>query len=489
MNSRLLVVVSLALSTLNAKAIAQETGPRDCFWQFQGDPVVLNVAYPDFAARYWISAFALPPGAALEIKGQYPHARYMSFNLYDVGAAEVDGLADVLIAPDAGSSNPFLPGARRDVTDRNYTVQIKVGPQPAEREPNTLYLTLDGTVTLKPVTGAETPFPVGLMLLRIYVPDEGRDLTGDVRLPDVALVMPGGVRIEGPDACDLLGTTAPDILLPLMHSVTPPALPASTAGVEDPLVWQKFTNILESLGISLPDAIRTIVPQNGGFFSNEDNAYVRAAWDTGSGDLIALFGKAPTYPETYSGNPVMQAAQVRYWSVCQNDLLTGTRAVSCVPDYRVPLTTDGDMLVVVSGPAKRPANATAECRVAWLPSGPNPRGMLLIRNMLPAADFIQSIQAVVDFENPGETMGSYLPVGKHMSTEDFETLGCPVTSRAVVDLLRSAGVEVPDGLSAAETTALRSSRSHVGSLEVGLLLALGLAGLRGARRRRPTAVA
>lgn len=478
MNFRSLAVLFSTLFALGTEAIAQETGPRDCFWQYQGDPVVLNVAYPDFAARYWISAFALPPGATLEIKGQYPYARYMSFNLYDVGAAEVDGLADVLITPDAGSSNPFLPGARRDVGDRNYTVQVKIGPQPELREPNTLYLTLDGTVTLQPVTGAETPFPVGLMLLRIYVPDEGRDLTGDVRLPDVSIVMPEGTRIEGPDVCDMLGTTAPDIVLPLLHSTTPPVLPASTAGVEDPLVWQKFTNILESLGVSLPDAVRTFVPQNGGFFSNEDNAYVRAPWDTGSGDLIALFGKAPTYPDTYSGNPVMESTQVRYWSVCQNDLATGTRAVSCVPDYQVPLTSEGDMLVVVSGATRRPANATPECGVAWLPSGPNPRGMLLVRNMLPSADFAESIQAVIDFDNPGETMGQYLPVGKHMGTADFESLGCPVTSQAMRDYLKAQRIVE----SAREAPTKKGSGLLLGSVS-GLLLSLfGIGALL--RRRR-----
>ena len=111
---------------------------RDCFWQ--GGNRSVNIAYPDLGARYWVSSFPLPPGTELILKGRYPHARYMSFNVYDAAAQPTDGLADVDVAPDAGSTNPFPPGAQRDAPKRDYTVRVVSGSRPEKREPNTIYL-------------------------------------------------------------------------------------------------------------------------------------------------------------------------------------------------------------------------------------------------------------------------------------------------------------------------------------------------------------
>src|SRR5919206_157507 len=47
------------------------------------DPATVNVAYPDQAAVYYSGAYAAVPGTRLRITGRYPHARYMSFNVYD----------------------------------------------------------------------------------------------------------------------------------------------------------------------------------------------------------------------------------------------------------------------------------------------------------------------------------------------------------------------------------------------------------------------
>lgn len=427
---------------------AQETGPRNCFWQAQGDPVLLNVAYPDFAASYWLSAYTLPAGAELELRGRYPHARYMSFNLYDAGLAPVDGLADLGIAADGGSVNPFRAGARRDLEQRDYTVRVVPAPAPALRAANTLYQTLDGTLTLAPVTGSETPSPLGVMIYRIYLPDRGRSLTGDVPLPTVAVKLANGQRIEGPAACELLGTHLPDPVSPLLHALTPPASPTPGQNAADPVHWIKFTNLVRSAGVEPPAVAAPFFPPgSGGFFSNSDNAYVRAAWNTYFGENLLLFGRAPSFPDTRGGAAVMAASQVRYWSICQNDSTT-TRTVSCLADDEVPLDAQGHYLVLIAGADARPANATVDCGVAYLPAGPNPRGFLLLRNMLPAAGFAQSVQAVpdADVETPEQAMGAYLPMGKHLSRAQFESLGCPVRAKAVLALLEASPVTVPPAL-------------------------------------------
>jgi hypothetical protein len=91
----------------------------------------------------------------------------------DAPAASAQGLDTTCqLAPDPGSSNPFVPGADRTVTQRSYTAFIEVGSRPAQPAPNTLY------------TGDSQG---GTFLYRVYVPDSGRDQKGGVPLPRVTL--------------------------------------------------------------------------------------------------------------------------------------------------------------------------------------------------------------------------------------------------------------------------------------------------------------
>ena len=103
------------------------------------DPATVNVAYPDDSAQYYSGAYQLAPGTRIRIHGQFPHARYMSFNVYDAAQRPLDGLSDVVIRPDAGNGNPFAFGAERTFAKRDYTVFIDTGPRPDKRAPNTLY--------------------------------------------------------------------------------------------------------------------------------------------------------------------------------------------------------------------------------------------------------------------------------------------------------------------------------------------------------------
>jgi hypothetical protein len=85
----------------------------------------------------------------------------------------------------------------------------------------------------------------------------------------------------------------------------------------------------------------------------------------------------------------------------------------------------------VSKAADRPANARAECGVAWLDWGErgdgagNPDyGFLIMRNMLVSPDFAQAIQRV---PKPGEeqaAMGPYFPRSEYTSRAAFEARGC-----------------------------------------------------------------
>lgn len=107
----------------------------------------LNVAYPDTGATYWVAPFTIDPAMSIQVSGEFPDARYMSFNTYDgTGASfEVHGrksaLADYLIQPDPGSANPWKTSASAGGTfTLTVTTEAKPGvanvlPMPPENPP------------------------------------------------------------------------------------------------------------------------------------------------------------------------------------------------------------------------------------------------------------------------------------------------------------------------------------------------------------------
>ena len=397
-------------------ANAQEGG-RDCFWQ--GGNRTVNIAYPDLGARYWTSSFPLPPGAELVLKGRFPHARYMSFNVYDAAAQPTDGLADVDIAPDDGSSNPFLPGAQRDVAERHYTVRVVSGARPEKREPNTIYLNAAGQ-----------PSPAGVIMYRVYVPDTGRDVSGATGVPEVSMRLPSGQVLDQPATCEARGDSPAAQALDSSHASTDgPGADPSNPTSEDPIRWEAFFNYFQAFSYPAQatpaGAVRSVLPREklGGFLSNVDNAYTLATASRGIGPVVVLEGRAPVTPRTLDGRPVMEDGQVRYWSLCENEFAS-QRVIDCVFDEQVRSDARGRFTVVMSEPSERPANATPECGVNWIAWGVQPDSLLILRHMLPSVSFAQAIQRVSELGTERAVIGEYLPVGRHTTRVEFEARGC-----------------------------------------------------------------
>lgn len=91
------------------------------------------MAYPDLYSNYWEYTWNKQStvGKALCFKGEFPHARFMSFSLYnDMDGSAVNGLADQDIIPDAGSVNPFVVTS----TARNYFTVYVVPAEATEAQ-------------------------------------------------------------------------------------------------------------------------------------------------------------------------------------------------------------------------------------------------------------------------------------------------------------------------------------------------------------------
>lgn len=395
-------------------------GLAGCGWVRVFDPTLVNVAFPDTAANYWLALVPNPgPAGEVELAGRYPAVRYFSFNTYELSSAPNDALADFEISPDPGQANPFTgpaqlaPGVARG---GSYRVQLAFTAAPAARAANTLYV--DDLITLQ-----DRPVPnpaLAVLVYRTYVPDAGQDLLGGGGLPTIGIRRGDQhLRLAERDDCttlvnQTLTTAGIGAINTLANAVDLPDLPGGPAfpAASDPAEFLVFRGLGPGLlAPGLPEQVRAIRAR-GGFFSNVHNKYVYAAFSRNFGGLYLVRGKAPRIPEG------ARAGQLRYWSLCQNELAT-QRVTACVRDDQATLDRDGYWNVVVSDAGDRPDNARPAQGFDWLPWGPYYDGQFIYRHMLPDAGFAEAIQRVGENDDAGKVMGDYFPQATYCSPAVF----------------------------------------------------------------------
>lgn len=435
----------------------------DCFWRYGAFGVNdYNIAYPDAGAAYWVAGFRRPPGSTLTLTGKYPHARFMSMQTYDLLGRGADALADYQINPRPGSKNPFRKGVRRTTARRSYTVSLIHEKNPGfpleayagEPSRNRLYAVPDSGPIIE--TDSTGKHELELLMMRVYVPDKGRNMTGGVGLPKPTLTLSDGTVLKGQALCDAVDSeskavghtrvpdptallisdqtyaamrypnelTAPYSVLGALMSVpreVPATFPAVRRG-EWRAQYDRRYLLQQWTGDDAPGASLTPPPRgaSGGFFPNVHNAYVRTVINRKFGKVAVFRGRLPTAPHTYAGNKWLRQGQVRYSSFCMNEAPVTTRVTDCVYDEQVPTNRRGIYTIVVSRKADRPKTARRSCGKAWVEwsvSGDGYRdpdfGWFQIRNMLPSRSFKHAIQLT---ETPGDekkVMGGYLPTLKY----------------------------------------------------------------------------
>ncbi|MDP9142398.1 MAG: hypothetical protein M3O62_16620 [Pseudomonadota bacterium] len=425
---------------------------RDCFWSITEEANYLNVFYLEKYANYWISALIIPPGGHIRVTGEFPHSRYMSFNIYSPTFKPLGVLADVDIQPDEGSINPFVSGADRNAATRNFSIQLLPQyPPEAGREANTLYnyLPLSGisptieALLPNALLGIPLPSNVAVLIYRVYVPDTSMNRSGGVDLPDIEIVDGAGHVISGPDVCDFLEPKLPTLVNDFLENAqlgpielglsVPPSI-----GALPQLKWFKYFDLLStyihhSEGVPGVSGLPELAALD--FARNLDNSYLMGYASQRYGELISLEAKVPSHRSSVRGPARVSDAdsQVRYFSFCSNDFYT-RRMFDCVYDEEIP--TVGSRAIVLAGRlADRPSNARYECGVAWLNWGLFEESMLIYRQMTPGGGdiFAEAIKNVEtpSGENEERVMGDYYPRSKYWSRDDFERLGCPVTSAAL----------------------------------------------------------
>jgi hypothetical protein len=402
-----------------------------CFWAgpYVQQNDATNFALLDTGAVYWTSSFTLPEGARLRIQGEFAYGRYQSFNAYNADGEATDAINDVQTMADAGSTNPYVAGAKRAVPDRRYRIEVSPDAPPEEvsaRLPNTLYVSRarDGHVEI---------------FYRVYVPDTGTGPTGGVALPEVEVELADGSVQSGEPACAALAADSSV----LSKSVSVPSeleysllreqpLHADGWPAENPAVWHKFFNSNALFACLYFGFCGGQPAATGGIYNNIDNHYVYSYLSRDFGEVAMIRGRLPQTPTTRGGGGTAAPADLRYWSLCVYETYSQrVQPQGCVFDELLPLDAQRGYRIVVSSPAQRPANARPECGYAWLEwsaagDGLNhpEDGLLLLRNLVPGPGFTTAVQNV---ESPGEeaaVMGDYLPVVEYIDRAGVEQLGC-----------------------------------------------------------------
>jgi hypothetical protein len=395
-------VVQLVALTFSATLAAAQS-PLICSWPLETTGSgITNIAYPDTNATYWTMPVNTARWKGVQIKGTYPHARFMSFVVYDAtgSVVQINGkeqnLNDVNINPDAGNSNPF----RQDVVagqPQNYTIDFAASP-------------LLGPTNFLQFGDSRLAW----IIYRIYVPNKEHlgpnkivvDRQAGVPLPTVSLIDQGGAAHPLP-ACPSPKDSG--LISQLMRVLTAEGIEFDVSSFLQQLVDTAASGA-DSATCRQTTTLPAWVPKNtGGYFPNPANKYIAIPGVCFEPNrIVVVRGKGAIFPDTFNGNPIWVPAsvpssgpsptvQLRHWSICNNHQGFPYPAVACEADHSTNLDSSGYYTYVVAegiGGGKRLPPRWLPPDATWLPWARDVN-ILAFRNMLPDPAFPYSVQAVI----------------------------------------------------------------------------------------------
>ena len=412
-------------------------GPRTCFWEvgpFSGDPY-LNIAWPDTNTYYWAAKFTIPDGAKLQLQGQFAHSRYSSFTTYDMRGQPVESLADYLIEPEPGHSNPAREGADRMAAKRSFMIDVLTGGERDTTRQEGFYVE---SAASKFIHAPKNDGDQQVLIYRIYTPDRNVSITGGEPLPAPVLTLADGKVLRGVEACKAIKAgqqmkIAPDAVgMPAWRYrelLTSPGKP-DTNPATNPSTWYAQFDRKQFEGIFTGEP-GNYERKSEGFYPTVDNQYIRTFINRKFGPVYVLRGKLPKTPKTMNGDPVMsvKGAEMRYWSICSQKGAANTMVSKCLNDEQMVVDKDRNYILAFSRAADRPRTAYPQCGVNWLPIPDDGDGLydadqgnMMIRNQLASPDFPHSIQKVAKTGEERQVMGPYLPTGFYINQATFEGL-------------------------------------------------------------------
>lgn len=319
----------------------------------RGDNMTLQF-YPDHFAYYWEYTFDAEanPELGLVIEGEYPDARFLSYNVYDDDAqtsncAKSYSLMDVDIKPNNGYSNPFV--SETSAKNQKYTVYILPTDAPASI-----------TAGKENICWFDADVKKACTILRYYIP-EG-NMLGGVAMP----------TIKGIDL-----TTGKEVNAPKRE--------LSGLRGEMDLPSAAFTSAANLLFFRAPFSYA---------YPNGPAEYCYSRNILEQDEVMVFNFKAPSYPQTVSQ---YASADMRYWSVCVGNSETYTPLA--ISDYQTKIDANGFANYILAD--KNSANYAQVKTIAeekgynileWDGQAWNKGVMILYRNMVFADDYAHSLR-------------------------------------------------------------------------------------------------
>jgi hypothetical protein len=385
-------------------ALVQKSDGGSPWIAFPGN-IPLIPSFPDTYSRYDTFVFKQYTGDFdyLKITGEFPHARYFSFNLSDyIKGNTISALADIEIEADSGHTNPFDPALSRNATQLSFTVYlVKYGVTPPFDAIN--------VITLPP--DVET---LGLFT-RVFRADRGYNNLGGVDLPRIEALKADGSPAEIPE----FGQDAQALLQMVSRFILNQEL------LDAHKVARRFAGDLVTF-YHAPSTNR---------FPNAHIEYLTSYLPEDYLNKVAVITfTPPTAEDTYAGGPFVGNTDVRYWSVCMCGL-GETRTSNCLADDQIRKNPDGTATIIVAPLYLKGAiEAKGFNFLRW---GVLYKPIMLYRQMLVRDDFEGRIkdnvipidrvlapedqnQAYFDAHAAQNFMGEYAPTGRVYTILDFQ---------------------------------------------------------------------
>ncbi|MEM1119636.1 MAG: hypothetical protein AAGJ18_04265, partial [Bacteroidota bacterium] len=241
--------------------------------------------WPDVYANYFSYTFVrTDENVGIQIKGQFPDARYMSYNVYNLEDKSTQGsIIDADIQTDSGRPNPTL--VKEGLPDETYTINVIPAKNKDADLPNKLVFRDDSKVLL--------------IVLRYY----------DFNQDDYA-----GVDLPTTQAFEMTESTAfQPVNLPLGLNLKSLVDAPEIAKDVDFLYQAENLQALDGpknqqTYYSLP-FFRVI---GEGMIQNNDNLYLLTGITKKKEEVYVMQFQAPTFVQTAAD---LDSAEVRYWSI------------------------------------------------------------------------------------------------------------------------------------------------------------------------------
>lgn len=376
-------------------------------WESYPGNELTTLALPDYYSNYIAYSFdaAQNPRTGLLIEGDFPDARYMSFNIYATKqGTSLGSLTDFQIRTKTPDGNPFVAGSGGGPRRKKGGYAVQVEPEQPEPSSSASDDAAPAPENLLTFRARELEDGQLTVIIRYYVP-HGGDL-GGVPLPTIK---------------------AYDVRHPEKSLNVPPLIPGRMT-LHGPVFRHRMKPIFDTAD---GDVLRFYHPAGSGQFNNADNIYLISAVKgvDGKETVLALRVKPPSFPVV---SEEFDKTIVRYWSFNQGDPNTSTPFGMRDEEFRA--AKDGFVYVLVAHESfRRKAEKVGYNFMEW--KADERKAVILYRNMLTIPQYRGSLARVPQLPNPATWnpkvlaaheasfhIGEQAPAGLKVGGREFEKL-------------------------------------------------------------------